>query len=178
MKREFLKSLGLTDDAVIDQIMKANGDDINSAKATAEAQSNIYKQENETLKGSASEWQNKYNTLQNDTKDYADLKQFKVDTLAKQEESKKIDFLKSKGCKHPELLVSQIDFSKATYDDEKKTYTGLDEVLKAKQEAYKDMFEVKGTQDPIKNDPQPNLGDGLFERYKNEHPELAGINIK
>ena len=173
MKREFLKSLGLTDDAVIDQIMKENGNDINTAKAGAEAQLNIFKSENEQLKGSQTEWQNKYNTLANDTKDYAELKQFKVDTLEKYEHSKKVDFLKANGCKHPELLVGQIDFSKATYDDEKKTYTGLDEVLKAKKEAYADMFEVKGTQDvdPAQQ-PKATNDDAFMEQFKKDNPDL------
>lgn len=173
MKREFLKSLGLTDDATIDAIMKENGNDINSAKAAAEAQRDVFKQENETLKGSVNEWTNKYNSLANDTKDYADLKQFKASTLEEREHSRKVDFLKSKGCKHPELLVGQIDFSKATYDEDNKTYTGLDEVIKKQQETYKDMFEAKGSQD-VNPNPQPSAtsDSDFMARYKAENPEM------
>ena len=172
MKREFLKSLGI-DDANIDAIMKANGDDINSAKAQAEAQAKIYQTELENSKTSATEWQNKYNTLANDTKDFNDLKQFKADTLAKQDHSRKVDFLKAQGCKHPELLVSSIDFSKATYDDEKHTFTGLDEVIKKQKETYKDMFEATGTQQVNQQEQSPASNDSAFmERYKKEHPEM------
>ena len=172
MKREFLRGLGI-EEAIIDQIMKANGDDINSAKASAEAQTSVLKAENEKLTQSVTEWTNKYNTLQNDTKDFADLKQFKVDTLAKQEHGRKVDFLKAQGCKHPELLVSQIDFTKAQYDEEKKTYTGLDEVIKAKREAYADMFEQKGTQNPNLQTPEPSAEGGVLERYLKDHPEMS-----
>ena len=172
MKREFLRGLGI-EEAIIDQIMKANGDDINSAKASAEAQTSVLKEENEKLTQSVTEWTNKYNTLQNDTKDFADLKQFKVDTLAKQEHGRKVDFLKAQGCKHPELLVSQIDFTKAQYDEEKKTYTGLDEVIKAKREAYADMFEPKGTQNPNLQNPEPSAEGGVLERYLKDHPEMS-----
>jgi hypothetical protein len=172
MKREFLKGLGI-DDSLIDQIMSENGKDINNAKASAEAQMNVYKDETEKHKQTNADLLKQYNDLLGATKDYAELKQFKVDTLAKQEESRKVDFLKNQGCKHPELLVSQIDFSKATYDEEKKTYTGLDEVIKAKREAYGDMFEAKGTQDVQNKSLGFDKGSSLLEQYKAEHPELA-----
>lgn len=172
MKREFLRGLGL-EEAIIDQIMKENGNDINSAKASAEAQMSVFKEENEKLTQNVTEWTNKYNTLQNDTKDYTDLKQFKASTLEKEERGRKVDFLKAQGCKHPELLVSQIDFSKATYDTEKNTYTGLDEVLKAKREAYADMFEQKGTQNPNLQSPEPSAEGGVLERYLKDHPEMS-----
>jgi len=172
MKREFLKGLGI-DDSLIDQIMSENGKDINNAKASAEAQMNVYKDETEKHKQTNADLLKQYNDLLGATKDYAELKQFKVDTLAKQEESRKVDFLKNQGCKHPELLVSQIDFSKATYDEEKKTYTGLDEVIKAKRETYADMFEAKGTQEVPMGKPQPAANSSLLEQYAREHPELA-----
>ena len=173
MKREFLKGLGIADE-LINQIMDENGKDINNAKASAEAQAKVYQDEAEKGKTTYAELLKQHNDLLASTKDYGELKQFKVDTLAKQEESRKLDFLKSKGCKHPELLLSQIDFSKATYDDEKRTYTGLDEIIKATQETYKDMFEVKGTQDVNPNAQPPAGSDSAFlERYKKEHPEMG-----
>ena len=172
MKREFLRGLGL-EESIIDQIMKANGDDINSAKASAEAQTSVLKEETEKHKQSNADLLKQYNDLLGSTKDYAELKQFKVDTLAKQEHGRKVDFLKAQGCKHPELLVSQIDFSKAQYDEEKKTYTGLDEVIKAKREAYADMFEPKGTQNPNLQNPEPSAEGGVLERYLKDHPEMS-----
>ena len=174
MKREFLKGLGI-EDSIVDQIMAENGKDINNAKASAEAQINVYKEETEKHKQSNADLLKQYNDLLGSTKDYAELKQFKVDTLAKQEESRKVDFLKSQGCKHPELLVSQIDFSKAQYDEEKKTYTGLDEVIKAKRETYADMFEPKGTQGVNQQPQQPAPSSNLLEQYAKEHPEMAGF---
>lgn len=172
MKREFLKGLGI-DESLIDQIMAENGKDINNAKASAEAQSNAYKEETEKHKQTNADLLKQYNDLLGSTKDYAELKQFKVDTLAKQEESRKVDFLKSQGCKHPELLVSQIDFSKAQYDEEKKTYTGLDEVIKAKRETYADMFETKGTQGVTMTPPTAETSEDFSNAYFKEHPELA-----
>lgn len=174
MKREFLKGLGI-EDSIVDQIMAENGKDINNAKASAEAQSNAYKEEAEKHKQTNADLLKQYNDLLGSTKDYAELKQFKVDTLAKQEESRKVDFLKSQGCKHPELLVGQIDFSKAKYDEEKKTYTGLDEVIKAKRETYADMFEAKGTQEVNPQAQQPAPSSDLLEQYKKEHPEMASF---
>ena len=173
MKREFLKSLGIADE-LIDQIMQENGKDINNAKATAEAQAKVYQDEAEKGKTTYADLLKQHNDLLASTKDYGELKQFKVDTLAKQEESRKLDFLKSKGCKHPELLIGQIDFSKATYDDEKRTYTGLDEIIKSKQETYKEMFEVKGTQDVNPNSQPPAGNDSAFmERYIKENPDMG-----
>ena len=177
MKREFLKGLGI-DDSLIDQIMSENGKDINNAKASAEAQINVYKDETEKHKQTNADLLKQYNDLLGATKDYAELKQFKVDTLAKQEESRKVDFLKSQGCKHPELLVSQIDFSKATYDEAKKTYTGLDEVIKAKRETYADMFEAKGTQE-VKQQPQPKFTDSeARDNYLKSHPEMEKFYVE
>lgn len=177
MKREFLKGLGI-EDSIVDQIMAENGKDINNAKASAEAQSNAYKEETEKHKQSNADLLKQYNDLLGSTKDYAELKQFKVDTLAKQEESRKVDFLKSQGCKHPELLVGQIDFSKAKYDEEKKTYTGLDEVIKAKRETYADMFEAKGAQE-LNPQPQPKFVDNTAkDNYLKQHPEMAGFYVE
>lgn len=177
MKREFLKSLGIADD-LINQIMDENGKDINNAKATAEAQANIYKEEVEKSKTAHADVLKQYNDLLAATKDYAELKQFHVDTLAKQEESRKIDFLKANGCKHPNLLLSQIDFSKATYDNEKKTYTGLDESIKDLKTTYADMFEATGTQHV---DPQPqgtaNPNGNHKDAYLKKNPEMAPFYI-
>ncbi len=172
MKREWLKGLGVADE-LIDQIMNENGKDINNAKAGAEALVESYKKESEGFKTSASDWENKYNAQVTATKDYAELKQFKVDTLAKQEKGRKVDFLKTQGFKHPDLFVDKIDFSKATYDEDKKVYTGLDEQIKSFKNEYKDLFEPDKTQ-VVNGQPQPQQpNDDFLAQYLKDHPEMA-----
>ena len=80
--------------------------------------------------------------------DYDELKQFKEESVAREEKQTKIDYLKSVGCKHPELFVDKVDFTKGKYNAEKKTYEGLDDGVKVVKEQYKDMFE--------NNDSKPN----------------------
>lgn len=108
----------------------------------------------------------------NDYSDYEELKKFKADTIAKAEADKKNNFLKAQGCKHPDLIAGKLDFSKATWDEDKKTYTGLDEDIKSLKGSYADLFEAKGTQQ-ITPDNNPKSTDSDFmARYKAEHPEL------
>ena len=102
-------------------------------------------------------------------KDYEELKQFKADSLAKIENDKKVAFLKSQGCKHPDLIMGKVDFSKATYDEESKTYKGLDDAIKGLKETYSDVFE----QGMKRLDPTPTPADNPssdFEKYKAAHP--------
>ena len=175
MKREDLKKkfieLGLAEDKIndaVDFVMSANGNDLNTLKSELEASKSKYaddmKSKDETIKG--------YEEKIKGFADYEDLKKFKADTEANAEKSKRIDFLKSQGCKHPELIMTQLDFEKASYDSEKKTYTGLDDSIKALKNNYKDLFEATNTQQIEKN-PQPNPnGSDFFEQYKKDHPEL------
>lgn len=136
MKTKDLKELGLTDDQ-IDAIMRMNGQDVNNAKngaleETKEKDSKItaLEAENAKLKEEAKQYS-----------DYADLKQFKENAVANQEKQQKVDYLKSIGCRHPELFVDKVDFTKGKYNAEKKTYEGLDEGVKVVKEQYKEMFE-------------------------------------
>lgn len=176
MKREELKAklveAGVAEDklsAVVDYVMAQNGAEINALKeenkalkdTNAESMKTI-EEENKTLKSQISGY-----------KDYEDLKKFKEDTIAKAENDKRINFLKAQGCKHPDLVMQKLDFSKAKYDDEKNTYTGLDDDMKGLKDSYKDLFEVQGTQQPnqINNTPKSTDSD-FMTRFKAEHPEL------
>lgn len=151
MKTKDLRELGLTDEQV-DAVMKMNGQDVNNAKAgaleeTKEKDSKITTLEAEVTK------------LKEEAKQYSDykeLKEFKDTTIKSQEKQQKVDYLKSIGCKHPDLFVDKVDFTKGTYNAEKKTYEGLDENVKAVKEQYTDMFE--SSQDSTQNQQNVTLG--------------------
>ena len=175
MKREELKAklaaAGVADDKMselLDYVMAQNGADIQSLKTEKESLKASY---DENLKKLQDE--NKgFKTQLDGYKDYEDLKKFKADTIEKAETNKRNDFLKAQGCKHPDLIAGKIDFSKGTWDEDKKTYTGLDEDIKSLKGTYADLFETKGTQQPNPQDNPNPTGSDFFERYKAEHPEL------
>jgi len=172
MKRDFLKELGLSDEQ-IDSVMQENGKDINTAKANNSNELENLRKENETLKAEklALESTNKENV--DKYKDYEELKQFKANYEQEQENGKRIDFLKSKGCKHPELISKEIKWDDAKYNEETKTFDGLDDTLKNLSEKYKDLFESKQVEHV---NPEANeLGTGdtdMLARYKKENPNL------
>lgn len=178
MKREDLKKKfieeGVAEDklnALIDFVMAQNGNDLNTLKSELEATKGKYaddmKSKDDAIKG--------YEEKIKGYADYEDLKKFKADTEANAEKSKRIDFLKSQGCKHPELIMSQLDFEKASYDEGKKTYTGLDDAIKGLKNNYKDLFVEAATQQ-VEINPQPNPnGSSFYEQYKKDHPELKGL---
>lgn len=175
MKREEVKAklaaAGVQDDnmsELLDYVMAQNGADIQSLKTEKESLKASY---DENLKKLQDE--NKgFKTQLESYKDYEDLKKFKTDTLEKAEINKRNDFLKAQGCKHPDLIAGKIDFSKATYDEEKKTYVGLDEDIKSLKESYTDLFDSKDPQQ-INPNVQPNSVNGeITDRYLAEHPEM------
>ena len=178
MKREDLKKKfiekGVAEESLnelIDFVMAQNGNDLNTLKSKLEASKSKYaddmKSKDEAIRG--------YEEKIKGYADYEDLKKFKVDTEANTEKSKRIEFLKSKGCKHPELIMPQLDFDKASYDDEKKTYVGLDDAIKGLKSSYKDLFVEAATQQ-VEINPQPkSSGSDFYQRYKDEHPELKGL---
>ena len=175
MKREDLKKkfieLGLAEDKIndaVDYVMGANGNDLNTLKSELEATKSKYADDTKSKDDQIKAYEEKIKGFA----DYEDLKKFKADTEANAEKSKRIDFLKSQGCKHPELIMTQLDFEKASYDSEKKTYTGLDESLKTLKNNYKDLFVEQNTQQIDPNAaPNPN-GSSFFEEYKKNNPDL------
>lgn len=143
MKRQDLKSkmqeLGLeVNNDLIDYIMAQNGVDIETLKTN-------HTNELQTLQSQLDEVKTQLTQEQEAKSQYADydeLKKFKEDALIKVENEQKLEYLKSIKCKHPELFIDKFDWTKATYNEEKKTYEGLDEQVKSHQETYKDMFEI------------------------------------
>jgi len=178
MKREDLKTkgieAGIPEDKIndfVDYVMAQNGADVNALKSELETLKGKYaddtKAKDEVIKG--------YEDKLKGFSDYDDLKKFKADTEANAEKSKRVEFLKAQGCKHPELIMTQLDFEKASYDEEKKTYTGLDDSIKALKTNYKDLFVEAATQH-VEINPQPSSnGSDFYEQYKKDHPELKGL---
>ena len=176
MKREDLKTkaieAGIPEDKIngfVDYVMAQNGADVNALKSELETLKGKYaddtKAKDEVIKG--------YEDKLKGFSDYDDLKKFKADTEANAEKSKRIEFLKSKGCKHPDLMMGRIDFSKASYDEEKKTFTGLDEEIKNLKTSYADLFEDKQPQKVDPNAQHNNVNGEISQRYLAEHPEMA-----
>ena len=175
MKRADLKSkmqeLGIeVNDDLINYIMTQNGVDIESLKTT-------HANELQTLNTELSGLKEKLTQAEAKSSQYADyeeLKKFKEDTLIKVENEQKLDYLKSIKCKHPELFVDKFDWSKATYNAEKKTYEGLDEQVKSYQEQYSGMFEIQQQQIVDSNNgsnTNQNLT-GVEKAFYNLNPEL------
>lgn len=167
-------------DDIVNYIMDENGKDINTAKANVDDDFAKLKAENEAL----TKDKNELTTKLDGYKDYDSLKQFKAEYEAKTQKQQRVDFLKSVGCKHPDLFENQIDWSKASYDNEKKVFTGLDDTLKGLKANYKDMFEDK-QDNYVQNQFNPNLGakttsnqfadDPVMRAYLAKHPD-AKIN--
>lgn len=178
MKRDYLKQIGLTDEQ-INLVMDENGKDINSAKATLQAEVDKYKGESETNLASANDWKSKFDTQAAAYKDYDLLKKEHEERIAKEDKQRKVDWLKGQGCKHPELFTGHLDFTKASYDEEKKLYTGLDDDVKRLKTEYADMFESKGTQTiPPTVPPTNNPSGNLKSDYLKAHPEMARFYVE
>ena len=143
MKRNDLKSkmqeLGLeVNNDLIDFIMAQNGIDIETLKTN-------HANELQTLQSQLSEANDKLTQQEANMSQYADydeLKKFKEDAMLEVENTRKLDYLKSIKCKHPELFVDKFDWTKAVFNEEKKTYEGLDEQVKTYQEQYASMFDI------------------------------------
>lgn len=89
MKREFLKGLGIEDEA-IDKIMEENGKDIESAKAKAKPDEETTK-ELENLRKSNKEYEKQLETLKKSAGDNEDLKK-QIDTLQTENKKAKEEF--------------------------------------------------------------------------------------
>ena len=175
MKREDLKTrmtaAGVPSDKIgelVDYIMEQNGVDINTLKSELESTKGANAEKIKTLESENAELKTKVDGF----KDYEDLKKFKADTLEKAESDKKIEFLKAQGCKHPDLIIGKLDFTKGTYDEEKKTYTGLDDDVKGLREAYGDLFEQAGTQ-KITPAAQGQSSNTFLDQYLKDNPNMS-----
>lgn len=175
MKREELRSklssVGVKEEdlgGIVDYIMSANGADVNSLKEELSAA----KTQNANSLKSIQDENTALKAQLEGYKDYEELKKFKADSLEKIETDKKVAFLKANGCKHPDLMMPKVDFGKGKYDEESKTYTGLDDDIKALKENYKDLFEQTNMQ-RIAPESQIKTGDDVLANYLKEHPEMA-----
>ena len=175
MKREDLKTrltnAGVPEDKlseVVDYIMGQNGSDIEGLKNELATLKATHANELETFKNENKELKAKVDGF----KDYEDLKKFKTETIEKAENSKKVEFLKTQGCKHPDLIMNKLDFSKGKYDEATNTYTGLDDDVKALKESYGDLFEAVGAQrmTPAQS---KQAGNSFLEQYLKENPNMA-----
>ena len=162
-------------DEFVNFVMDQNGKDINATKAQFETELAEANKKVEDLTKANTELTTEKDSYKDKYKDYEELKAFKDDYQANQEKNQKLEYLKSKGCKHPDLVMGQIDWTKGSYNQEKKTYDGLDDALKGLKEKYTDMFESKGVEDKF----NPNLDGGVggnesefMKRYKAENPNL------
>lgn len=163
MKNEDL--LAILNDTEMDATSKAakiqalNGADRTADKTKYESQIAALKQENDDYKTKQTEYEENASKYA----DYEELKKFKVESLAKEEKAQQVAYLKAQGAIHPELLVGQVDWSKATYNNDKSTYEGIDDAIKGLKETYKGAFK-----DTNYNPTQPEGGDP-------SHKDLTGV---
>lgn len=140
MKRDFLKSLfedeNMSMDEKINKIMEQNGSDINGAKGQVDL--NIY-----TKKSDYDDLNNKYTSLNSEfdaykesTKDYADIKEKYSNLVKEQELNKRVSILNSLNCKHSDLLVDKVDWTK--YNEENHAFDN--DYLKSFKDKYNDLF--------------------------------------
>lgn len=143
MKTEDLKAIlenaELSIEEKTSKIQALNGVDVNTEKEKNAGEIAKLKEQVSTQTAKIKEM----DTNASKYADYEELKEFKAKALEKEEENRKIDFLKSQGCKYPELFVGKVDFTKGKYNEDKKTYEGLDDALKGLKDGYKGMFENK-----------------------------------
>lgn len=175
MKRADLKAkmqeLGLeVNDEFINYIMTQNGVDIESLK-------NNHANELQTLQtelSSVKEELTQAKAKESQYADYEELKKFQTDTLLKVENEQKIGYLKEIKCKYPELFVDKFDWTKATYNQEKKTYEGLEEQIKKVQEQYAGMFDVQQQQiiDSRSGGNTTTTLDGVEKHFYELNPDL------
>lgn len=165
MKTDFLKSLGLGQDA-IDAIMTENGKDINSAKADLESQKARVKE----LEKSISEKDDELKTLKTKA-DKADELQKQYDTLKSEKEESDASFkaemnglkkthqietgLRDAKVKNVKAVLPFIDIDKITMSEN--GLTGLDEQIKALKQADTTsfLFESDEAPNPRGLKPQP-----------------------
>ena len=172
MKRNELKAkmqeLGLeVNNDLIDYIMAQNGIDIETLKTN-------HANEVQSLQSQLDEVNTKLTQQEANMSQYADydeLKQFKEQALIKIENEQKLEYLKAIKCKHPELFIDKFDWTKATYNEEKKTYEGLDEQVKAYQEQYASMFDVVNPQAI-----NPNGGSNTNETLTGVEKQFYNLN--
>ncbi len=141
MKRDVIKSIlddaNLSVDEKLNKIMNENGNDIELLKEDT-ASKYVAKAEYETLKNKYTELEKTNNDYIDELTNYNDLKEKYQKLVNETEANNKIGYLKGFNCKHPELLVDRLDWSK--FDKDKKEFeTAYFNDIKEK---YNDLFSV------------------------------------
>lgn len=143
MKQNELKAI-LEDESLsindkMAKIQALNGQDIGHEQSKYQASIESLQNENNTLKAQVQESTTKLAGFN----DYEELKKFKADSLAKVETERKAQFLKSLGCKHPDLLDSKVDWTKLSFNEQANTYEGEGlEDIKKLQSNYPSLFGI------------------------------------
>lgn len=161
MKREEIK--GILENAEIsieDKIMDANGTDINLAKSSIDLSSYTSKADYESLAQKYNSLDADFSAYKESTKDYASIKEKYNGLLKENELNNKIGVLNGLNCKHSDLLVDKLDWSK--YDQEKKTFD--EEYIKGVKSKYSDLFNIKD------ETYKPNKGVDNIGVFGNQNP--------
>jgi chromosome segregation ATPase len=168
MKRDFLKNLGLEDE-VIDKIMAENGKDIESLKGQVET----LKASETGLKGQIAQRDKDLTDLKKNAGDSEDLKTkyedlqstYKAEKKALEEKvtdaqvSAAIKVAVAASAHDPDLIVSQIDKTKITLNEDGSVKMGLDEQVKELQGTKAFLFKGEGAVTAEGGEPSP-AGEG------------------
>lgn len=160
MKTEFLKSLGIEDQSVIDKIMAENGKDINAAKKTAEG----FASQIEDLKNQISERDGQLKDLKESAKDNA--------TLTAQIEKLQSDNKEAKAAYENKIADMQKTYAieSAVRDAKAKNVKAVMALLDSEKIVYKDG-EITGLNEQIKSLTEGEDTSFLFGETK---PTVAG----
>lgn len=143
MKREEIKGIlenaEISIEDKINKIMDANGVDINLAKSSIDLSSYTPKADYESLAQKYNSLDADFSAYKESTKDYASIKEKYNGLLKENELNNKIGVLNGLNCKHSDLLVDKLDWSK--YNQEKKSFD--EEYIKGVKSKYSDLFDVK-----------------------------------
>lgn len=155
MKTENLQELltsGKDNKAIIDEIMRLNGEDIKNARDTFKVDTTKYVDiekyntllaERDRLKNDFASVNKEFGAYKDSVKDYDDIKTKYNDLVKETEFNNKINVLNKLNCKHSDLLVDKLDWAK--YDNEKKAFE--EDYLKGVKTKYSDLFsDIKETE--------------------------------
>lgn len=164
MKREEIKGIlenaEISIEDKINKIMDANGIDINLAKSSIDLSSYTSKADYESLAQKYNSLDADFSAYKESTKDYASIKEKYNGLLKENELNNKIGVLNGLNCKHSDLLVDKLDWSK--YDQEKKSFD--EEYIKGVKSKYSDLFNIKD------ETYKPNKGVDNIGVFGNQNP--------
>ena len=164
MKREEIKGIlenaEISIEDKINKIMDANGTDINLAKSSIDLSSYTSKADYESLAQKYNSLDADFSAYKESTKDYASIKEKYNGLLKENELNNKIGVLNGLNCKHSDLLVDKLDWSK--YDQEKKSFD--EEYIKGVKSKYSDLFNIKD------ETYKPNKGVDNIGVFGNQNP--------